>query len=854
MTGKPIDPKFQRALEFAKHHNEMRGKSGISNLYVIQKKDLDGNVIEEKYGMNLMTDYGMSQYLVSNTNFPTNVYIGNGSGSFNHTTSNIISPITTISATVSSTAKNYSHPLYYDSVAGLATSFVQYLQCYFDYNITDVTVPVTISEYGIGTSPTQLWTHSWVYDNLGNQSTITKELNTRLEITVYFCMSFSTSLITNAWNEGKYVIVTNPARFFDSRMYENGIRSYKRNGVNTTRGTSRTKSLFTNNLITMTTTISPFIIYPNTGNDHDYIDGFINWHSGCMMIDTCKYSTPKAFDTINNPDQSTIGNEYGYADTFGTNGHIPFTRLNITNSYTYNPETQEFDLPDTFVQDSSVWYNDTSMSTTFAILIRYTNNNTVLNAYVFANMSTDNPIVKFNTAAQTVYATDTYWDTSSWEYISDLTNIPLTSRTKRYYISSSNTDPLNPVRQKQQFAFKCSDDATHHSLNVTYGDGYLSNASNPDGGWFVFGNKIYELTGRVTQIYSSSDFNSIQNIAYENILFSYTSSTSILITDMDAATPAAVSYTSANGNRLWQRMFVTHTKSGRVIASDYSSGNAIKIDFRDSSNVTQTLISSCSIAAAIMLTNQYVMISSSATRDVLVKDFDTDTTVSTFSIDSSLNVPTLVFGYRDKVYVTDCSTYMFLCDVTAGTMTRLSSQFNSNMGGSYRQYLKVDAVNGALVIYRSDTADSHYSFLFGYDNPTVFKDCSVMSYPQYYVNYIQHDLVEINGGTIVDIATGANSSNTRRYVLDVGRYLKDNDSTGMINHSSGAGKCLIPYGEYGIIGQHMIPIANMIPHRLVGTTTTIGTTENPIQFSDKQWGVTITNISQWNGKPPGILQ
>ena len=347
----PVDPLYERAMEFAKNFKRHSKRPGISNLYVIQKKDLDGNVIDEKYGMNLMTDYGMSQFFVSAANFPTQLFVGNGSGSFNHTTNTLISAITNLAATNTSTTISYNYPLYYDNVAGLVTCVARYLQCYYDYNITDVTGAVTISEYGIGTAYNELWTHSWVYDNLGNQSTITKEINTRLEITVYFCMSYETSLITNAWDAGRYIVITNMQRFFSGRMYENAIHTYKRNGSSTSRTTNRTKSLYANNRISMITNLSPMTIYADGGAAGEYIDGFVSWMSGCMMMDRCKESTPESFSYINNPDDTYIKSKTGYSDTFGIVNHIPVTQANISKSYTFNPSTGQYDLEDSFVHD-----------------------------------------------------------------------------------------------------------------------------------------------------------------------------------------------------------------------------------------------------------------------------------------------------------------------------------------------------------------------------------------------------------------------------------------------------------------------------------------------------------------------
>ena len=108
IVSKQMDPLYQRAMEFSKNMKALHHKIGISNVYVLQTIDKDGNVTDEKYGMNLMTDYGMSKYFVSRNSMPTNIYIGNGSGAFNHTSNVLQNAITTNASTLYDSEKVYS--------------------------------------------------------------------------------------------------------------------------------------------------------------------------------------------------------------------------------------------------------------------------------------------------------------------------------------------------------------------------------------------------------------------------------------------------------------------------------------------------------------------------------------------------------------------------------------------------------------------------------------------------------------------------------------------------------------------------------------------------------------------------
>ena len=88
-----MDPLFERAMQFGKRKCPT---TGLSNLYVAQTVDRDGNVTSETYGMNTFTNYGFEQYLNQNKSWPHNLYIGAGtdtSVSFMQT-QELIDPIT----------------------------------------------------------------------------------------------------------------------------------------------------------------------------------------------------------------------------------------------------------------------------------------------------------------------------------------------------------------------------------------------------------------------------------------------------------------------------------------------------------------------------------------------------------------------------------------------------------------------------------------------------------------------------------------------------------------------------------------------------------------------------------------
>ena len=172
---------FNRAMEFAKNH---RPSGGLSNLYVARTIDRDGNVTSETYGMNTMTDLGFEKFFTNEDSFPRKLFIGQGStqGVSFLQTHVLIDPITSESDSESlrNTTIDYGYPMYYYPIPGdaagngLVTCVCKFQVSTFDYNITNISQAITITEYGIGSDYENLWTHSWVYDITGHKARITK--------------------------------------------------------------------------------------------------------------------------------------------------------------------------------------------------------------------------------------------------------------------------------------------------------------------------------------------------------------------------------------------------------------------------------------------------------------------------------------------------------------------------------------------------------------------------------------------------------------------------------------------------------------------------------------------------------
>ena len=365
-----FDPLFSRVMEFGKNK---RPESGLSNLYVAQTIDQDGNVTSETYGMNTFTNYGFARFFYNNDAWPHQMYIGRGNevGSFSFLQDpHLIEPITTACDNTRNTTIDYKYPMYFYDAGNLATCVCKFQVSTFNEVVDGISDDVSIYEYGIGSAINQLWTHSWVYDISGAQTFITKHMNEKLVITVYFCMTYNISLITNGWNEGRYTVITTLEKFLGTRtgdvnMTESNAGIYQRYNRANAYGRTFTRSMLSDNQITKYTNLNEFEILNQTGTNNGYLDGFYNYTSGFLTMEPQVLNTPEAFDIV-------VQNQYddfystAFADLMGrdVSGYqMPFTQANIQHMYLYNRHTRSYSTEIPFINDPNRWYDESPMMT-----------------------------------------------------------------------------------------------------------------------------------------------------------------------------------------------------------------------------------------------------------------------------------------------------------------------------------------------------------------------------------------------------------------------------------------------------------------------------------------------------------
>ena len=886
-----MDDSYELMSKFMKTLHDQH--QGIGNIYVAKTVDKHGNVTDVKYGKNMMTDHGMSEYFVSNKEFPTNMYIGQGSTDigFNHTTCEILDRFDCVSTLVSAT-RDYAYPMYYDKVSGLVTVVCKALQVKFPLNISGISDDIRITEYGIGTAWDKLWTHSWVYatDDQGTVTTygsIVKHPEEELYIDVYYCLSYYESLILDNWTNGRYTLITTMNRFFNHMNAEN-IYLYRRDNIGVSISSTTAQSGFDDNEITKYRNISEFNMSYTWGSDdtnnrkNGYFDGFCDWCSGFMSIERETRALPEAFTSIITPD----GHRYNcLSNRFGkfNQESLPLSQANILSSTMYNPTTHEWDNSETFLNDSNKWYTETPLENCFMTPIYYTNNNTVMRLNVFQNINTHDPITAFNINVETVYAAEKYWDKETWHLISNLTNVPasdtnsyghtMNCRTARYYISSTSdaNTRLIPTRTSEGFVI-IPTNGRSETYNVVQGgtEFYKASIASYDYHWYKHGNNIYCPYDH-TQ-YSYADvlwYTDAYNFVYGKWLIMIQTRTnttagnryynSICYMDMsNLSTKPSVQlltmpFDSHNDVDVYTQCYSTETGTGFITLQslNYNISYVAKFKTNTPSYDEYATTKMCGIWG----TNKIAYILANDTSHIQVYDYDTSSIVQTFDVPSGVT-PAILFGHSNYVYIVSTvdSAMSFCCNITTGEITTMDGNMTNIK--STTQRVCMTAVDTCLVIYRYDQFNYENHYYINMVEPTKFHPVpQLRSYDQYYTSNVVYTLRKVHGNSVALIRNmGAyyyNNSGGSGMVTDFGNAMDGNIYTQFSSNTYQ----WIPYGDYIIMNKNQKePLEHWMPHKITGTTPCISTINTIKNIRNKQFQTKFTNIPEFNGRPPGKRQ
>ena len=441
------------------------------NKYYIVSEDRDGNITNEAFAMNCMTDYAMNSVFVQEQSlYSQKLYIGQGTNIPTPDSASMTSFIPNGTAYSSSVKREYQGCRFYRDT-GLLVSNWLIITGYYDYTQFDENK--TVTEIGIGENTTSLLLHARVYDEQGDPSSFVKKMNEKLTVYVYSTFSCKIADIFNR-NIAKGIIsVFNPATFlkFDSNSdgvsklsmimlpdHNGRYRSWlSRNVYN---GTDFSRD-FTNNIAT-STRASNFIDAPDNGffdGKYTYIsEMYIGTHfdteryqdyyfgGNVLMLQPMSLSSPEKIECENlftdNYNTTNFTKIFGHGTdnrNYRIDGHIPAIDFDISGTgagvWMYNCQTKDWDIAETFVNAKNTKYTGEYIQWSIIMRKQYIDFYNEQRDYrVYINTRPDVPITAMELSGSVVYATDTYWDPQSWVQISNLSSIDLALQTKRFYI------------------------------------------------------------------------------------------------------------------------------------------------------------------------------------------------------------------------------------------------------------------------------------------------------------------------------------------------------------------------------------------------------------------------------------
>lgn len=904
---------YNEAINFMKnkHKNEPR-QSGISNLYVIRRIDRDGNVLETKFGENLMTDYGFARHFTSSSlvSWPTNLYVGDGiptSGHFSQDQQTLENLISSTPLTNSNTSKDYECPFFYDAASssteqgGLVTVFCQYMVSYMvyansTYGISDQSK--LIYEFGIGESSSQLWTHSRVYTSSGAPSHVTKNNNEKLEFTVFLCLSYYESLIMNGWNDlghvdgkyGQYAVITTPARMF-SRMKPDNIYSFQRNSQHNVSlnfahsSTAVEETYITVNQVLSSTTLETYAGDGKIKSSNGYVDGFVNDSDGFCIVEREELDYLIDIDMVMHP---TTPYEDGMSDAFGVRDLYRFTQLEQVSSVSlFDYSTNTWVNTEQFVNDSRKWYDETPLMKKFGKPIRYMSNTGVQTLYVYQNINQLDGITSITSGNLIVYMASKYWDISTWVNITDILHIPTAYKDYKYILTADNSVDLTVKRELPCFNVIPRAGTGSRSFDFTKVAGFAYTLDNYDYGWFKADTKVYFPESRM--VYTTSNKHSM---TWNKWLVDFNSNTTLTVYDMTniatqhpqtipsySVTPAfSTAVSSISG-----KTFRTDSNTGLICMFNKSTSQAVVIDlttFDGSTFTTNELISGCAMACCIGNTRKVAYILSSAINTIVVYDYDTHQISTTVMIPSLTGTPSFLIGLNTKLWLSDGSAPNSYCfDITNGTYQSCSTYIpwdssSSSSHGSFR----CSFTNNFFVGY--DYTESFYShakaFVVRADDPTNVKLLTDLRYNNNNPTWSNVNITLRNIETITStrtcsmiISTGMSKSGTTgamNIIMDLGYYyFSPNNSVSLDNYyhnltfnnnslESNTDGVIIPYGQFVMFNyKTMTAIEYAMPHKVIAKTRTITTQHGYKNISGKTWSTTFTNTPKFHGLPPGTM-
>ena len=438
------------------------------NVYHIISEDMDGNITDEKFGVNCMTNNAFGQYYAAyGIKYPY-VYIGTGTSIPTPASYTMDNPISTTAAIGDYYWDMGLVSQDYDSTTGITTSTFRAKRVYFDYTV--FAEDKNITEIGMGNSVNDLMFHARVYDASGDPATIVKHVNERLYITVYVTTGMKVKkMVEDAWLNGVYKLISPH------------VLSWPYGGLGQNPGQVRCSMTPNNSNFVYDVPVGDIASNSGTVSNNIYTRDIQNFGS-CLMenqrsyIDNITLSDdgggyvgkyiltfkPRLSTALElTGDVCTGFNRDDFYYIFGwpvdnsklvsCDGVFPVIDADIQSSKMYNFTTHAWDIADTFVNPTTAQYD--AFWLVHSIKYYFTDNGTLRSYRVYLNQHPDIPITKIENHGIAIYATDEYWDPSTLTLIDDPNNVSNALGTKKFYCTFANSMPACSANKADHRAF-----------------------------------------------------------------------------------------------------------------------------------------------------------------------------------------------------------------------------------------------------------------------------------------------------------------------------------------------------------------------------------------------------------------
>jgi hypothetical protein len=437
------------------------------NIYHLVSEDREGNITGESFGINVLTDRGFNDmYKRSTSDESYNDYLYLGDGEFDTidpASSTMVHAISTTSATMSTNTFSHQSTQY---ISEMQANKVLWKLCVGSYDYTVWDEDKTVTEIGISTrnnaSINVLKYHAAIYDSEGNKSSFVKKVNEKLTITVWGRNYFPIVKIVNeSWDKGFPCVIRSNALFqsYYDNYWRNAYICYHPYNWHFGNAYYTTLSMLNYD----SGTITDHVFTSNkTGSMNRLMDGRYQYMSDVFIGTTvtdeyAKYGQWNSYfvfaSKIKSPDQIPFRLEFFECDAYNSlslyhtygdkcldenqdsDGQLPMTDIHISSLRMYNGQTDEWDIDVPFTEpvpylDAGYWHLRYS--------VREQNWISFQNKYewytVFINEAPQYPIKQIMYCGRTMYATDEYWDSTTWEIIPNTDNISRELGSKRYFI------------------------------------------------------------------------------------------------------------------------------------------------------------------------------------------------------------------------------------------------------------------------------------------------------------------------------------------------------------------------------------------------------------------------------------